>query len=144
MIQQVLGHRTFKWLCQQDSNPVINYAYNPAFPLMSNVLEDELNERVETLGQNVSYHYPEVIKTLPKPNCSMPALESSPHIWHFKDTETEIEFVLYSDGLRKNHYKGTSVEVLYNENEYHKDDIKLARAYRNLLKFVKQCYYSKM
>lgn len=144
MIEQVPGHRSYKWISRQDSNPVVNYAYSPAFPLMSAVLEEEFNERVQTLGNNISYHYPKVIKTLPKPNCSVPVLESSPHLWHFKDSETEVEFLMFSDGLRKNHFKGTSVEVLYKEDEYHKDDAKLSAAYNRLLEFVKQCYGSSL
>lgn len=140
MIEQVPGHRSYKWLMSIDSTPVCNYAYLPNFPLMSTVLEDEFRERTETLGNNISYHYPRVIQTLPKPNCSVPALESSPHLWHFKDSETEVEFLVFSDGLRKNHFKGTTVEVLFKENEYHKDDAKLAAAYSRLLEFIKLCY----
>jgi hypothetical protein len=140
MIEQVTGHRSYKWLAQQDSCPIMNFAHVPAFPLMTEVIKKEDEERVRSLGQNASYHWPEVIHTLPKPNNSMPQLESAPHVWHWRDTDTDVEFLMFSDGLRKNHYKGTSVEVLYKEDEHHKDDAKLSAAYDRLLKFVVDCY----
>lgn len=140
MIEQVMGHRSFKWLEQNDSCHIINFIHHPNFPETTKVLENEFEERLKTRGNNISYHYPEVVNTFPEPNNSMPMLESSPHIWHFRDDETEIEFLMFSDGLRKNHYKGTRVEVLYDENEYHEEDNKLAHAYNRLLEFVEQCY----
>lgn len=140
MIEQVSGHIPYKALLTDrfDSSPIINYSYTPEFPETSRVIDEEFEERRRTLGNNISYHYPRVIRTLPKPNCSMPQLESSPHVWHFRDTDTGIEFLMFSDGLRKGHYKGTTVEVVYSENV--KDDLKLAESYNNLLNFVKECY----
>lgn len=140
MIVQVPGHIPFKRLYDDDfdTSQILNYAHQPKYPDTTKVVEAEFQERVITRGQAPSYHNPEVVRTLPKPNCSMPQLESSPHVWHFRDTDTGIEFLMFSDGRRKNHFKGTSVEVLLNGNE--QDDKKLADAYTRLLDYVNECY----
>lgn len=140
MIEQVPGHIPFKALNTDrfDTNTIINFAHDPKYPETTGVVEAEFQERVITRGQNVSYHYPEVVRTLPKPNCSMPQLEGSPHVWHFRETETGVEFLMFSDGRRKNHFKGTSVEVILNESA--KDDKKVADAYTRLLDYVTECY----
>ena len=142
MIVQVPGHRSYKWFLKEenDSCPIINFAYTLNFPLVTQVIDREYEERVRTRGNNASYHWPEVMRTLPKPNNSVPAFESSPHVWHFKDTETDIEFLLLSDGLRKNHYKGSKIEVMCDAYGHHKQDAMLAAAYSRLLEFVEQCY----
>lgn len=143
MIVQVLGHISYKWLLKEEniSCPIVNYAHSPNFPLVTEVLckeFEEIYESYESYRNSISCNRPNVIRALPKPNSSIPALENSPHIWHWRDTETGIEFLMFSDGRRKNHYKGTSIEVLCNN---HIDDAKLADAYSRLLEFVKQCYY---
>jgi hypothetical protein len=142
MIEQVPGHRSYKWFLKEENHscPILIFAYTPNFPLVTQVIDREYEERVRTRGNTASYHWPEVIRTLPKPNNSVPAFESSPHVWHFKDTETDIEFLMFSDGRRKNHYKGTSVEVICDANGHHKQDAMLAAAYSRLLEFVEQCY----
>lgn len=38
--------------------------------------------------------------------------ESSPSMWLFDDTETEHTFIVYSDCLNKNFWKGTSFEYV--------------------------------
>jgi len=142
MIVQVPGHRSYKWFLKEENNScaMINFAYTTNFPLVTQVIDREYEERVRTRGNNASYHWPEVIRTLPKPNNSVPAFESSPHVWHFKDTETDIEFLLLSDGLRKNHYKGSKIEVMCDTHRHHKQDAMLAAAYSRLLEFVEQCH----
>ena len=134
MIKQLPGHRSLKWL-EDDENssmPMINYIFSPNFPLTSAVFERDMDRSHQP--DSVCWHRPSVIKKLPKPNCSVPSFENSPHLWHFIDTDTEIEFLLYSDGLRKGHYKGTSIEVM-THGEF-KQDKKLAAAYSALLEYL--------
>lgn len=138
MIIQIPGKRYISWFEKHDTNPVINYSHSPAFPSMTEVLEWEYEETY--LHRKPSYHRPSVVKTLPEPNNAVRSFENSRHVWHFKETETGIEFIFISDGLRKNHYKGSSVEVIAVESNAHKNDNLLAKAYKALLTYFSECY----
>ncbi len=56
-----------------------------------------------------------------KPNNTLRELENSPGVWVF-DFENGITIIMFSDGFRKNRYKGTSYEVVVRDN-LNKDDV---------------------
>jgi hypothetical protein len=51
-----------------------------------------------------------------KPNCNMKGYESYPGAWVFYDTERNVRWLVFSDGIRKHHFKGTSYEVTLPED----------------------------
>ncbi len=48
---------------------------------------------------------------LGKPNCHMQGYEGYPGAWVFYDREYNVRWLIFSDAIRKNHFKGTSFEV---------------------------------
>jgi hypothetical protein len=46
-----------------------------------------------------------------KQNCNMKGYESYPGAWVFRDTVYAIDWLVFSDGIRRGHYKGTSYEL---------------------------------
>ena len=53
----------------------------------------------------------EIAKLFGKPNCHMRGYESCPGAWVFYDTESNVRWLVFSDGIRKGCFKGTSYEV---------------------------------
>jgi hypothetical protein len=141
MIAQIMGHISYKQLLTEeyDTDPLVNFAYRPQYVETTKV-HDEL--QASHRAARKSYHHPKITRSLPKPNSSIPMFENSPHVWHFYEMQTGIEFLVYSDGRRKNHYKGTSIEVMLNGNE--KDDSKLAHAYKELIEYMFACHAATM
>jgi hypothetical protein len=58
----------------------------------------------------------EMIKNLGAPLVRVREYESSPGLWVLDDTESGITFLIWSDGYKKNPWKGTTVEVLVTRN----------------------------
>lgn len=52
------------------------------------------------------------IKALGKPAAIIRAYESSPGLWLFDDTDTNITFLVWSDEYKKNPWKGTCYEAI--------------------------------
>ncbi len=50
-----------------------------------------------------------------KPNSILRECENSPGVWGF-DFSNDISLLMFSDGFRKNNYKGTSYELLLDNN----------------------------
>jgi len=53
-----------------------------------------------------------VVQKLGKPNVIMPEFESSPGLWVLDDELTGIRWMIWSDGYKKNPWKGTKFEVI--------------------------------
>ena len=70
----------------------------------------------------------------PKPNCRyMTEYESNPSVWVIEDSEFNIQWVIYSDILRKSAFKGTSVEIIGQiKTEY--DAIKICQNFADFVK----------
>ncbi len=48
---------------------------------------------------------------LGKPNCHMQGYEGYPGAWVFYDNEYGARWLIFSDAIRKNHFKGTIFEI---------------------------------
>lgn len=75
--------------------------------------KDELQKQFEV---NHRIHGFEIALLFGKPNCHMRGYESYPGAWVFYDTEYNVRWLVFSDGIRKGHFKGTSYEVTITEN----------------------------
>lgn len=78
------------------------------------------------------FYSSDVVRRLGKPLVTLPPFESSPGIWVLDDEETGIIFLIWSDGWKKNPRKGTSYEVICN------DDNKkfIAPAFQRMVEFL--------
>lgn len=109
-----------------------NFYYTPKYPTLNLWWAKEikpLDPQGDLAGQleiNHRIHGFEIARLLGTPNCHMQGYESYPGAWVFYDTEYNIRWLVFSDGIRKNHFKGTSYEVTLPENGITEDDFKAA------------------
>ncbi len=93
-----------------NTEPLHNLFYDERFPSLNKIYANMHRNPVRGLS-SVMYGGNSVAK-LGKPNVRMVGYESTPGAWVFDDTETGIIWVIFSDCYKKNHYKGTSHEVI--------------------------------
>lgn len=84
--------------------------------------KDDLMQQFEI---NHRIHGFEIARLFGKPNCNMLGYESYPGAWVFYDTKYKVRWLVFSDGIRKGHFKGTSYEVTIPEN-FPEDQFKAA------------------
>lgn len=77
-------------------SPLVNAAYQPGCPVRLPAL---------CLAPNA----PGFLAALGKPVCMAPDLESRPGAWWLVDEENAVEWLIFSDAHRKNHWKGGSL-----------------------------------
>lgn len=82
-----------------------NYAHIKEFPKFTKWY------RKYVAGSHFSIYGFDKVTNLGKPNVIMQKYESRPAVWVFEDTDTGLIWCIYSDGLRKNAYKGTRYEM---------------------------------
>ena len=68
------------------------------------------------LQSQLRVHGEDIVKHLGNPNCNMRGYESYPGAWVFYDDEYDVRWIVFSDGIRKGCYKGTSYELTIPEN----------------------------
>lgn len=78
-------------------------------------------------------HSTMIAKVLGKPMLIMREYESSPGLWLLDDTDTGITFLVWSDGYKKNPWKGTSYEAVFSRG--HKKNI--SEAVERLFGYIK-------
>lgn len=105
---QRVGKFNFKKLSEIDTTPVINLLHYKGWQKIIAILED-----FSALGNGMHGYQPGVVYG--KPNSILKECENSPGVWVF-DFSNEITILMFSDGFRKDHYKGTSYEVELKEN----------------------------
>ena len=122
MIVQHEGKLTMKQIEQISSEGEVlnNYYYSNRFPTLrawwsasrpwykSILPRDDFDVEFES---NARIHGSEIAMKFGTPNCHMKEYESYPGAWVFYDKEADIRWLVFSDGIRKNHFKGTSYEV---------------------------------
>lgn len=104
------GKLNFKTLCDMDTTPIINL-YN------WDGMGDILGKFVDISN---GLHGSEPGLVYGKPNNTLRECENSPGVWIF-DFSNNVTILMFSDGFRKNHYKGTSYEVVLDNNPKDKD-----------------------
>lgn len=72
------------------------------------------------------------VKELGDPLVKMRGYESTPGLWMFDDIETGTRFLIWSDGYKKNPWKGTSVEAIVNTEQIKTIDV----SFKRLVKFI--------
>lgn len=131
MIVQHEGKLTIKQIEQisSEGDVLSNFYYTERFPTLrawwalQKADEDDLMKQFE---MNHRMHGFEIARLLGTPNCHMRGYESYPGAWVFYDTEYKIRWLVFSDGIRKNHFKGTSYEVTLPESGITEADFKAA------------------
>jgi len=73
------------------------------------------------------------IKALGKPNVTMRGYESNPGAWIFNDTDSQITWIMFSDGHKKNSFKGASYELILPKNISSNE---LGNAIRNFFNYL--------
>lgn len=73
-----------------------------------------------------------VVIDLGEPLVKMRKYESSPGLWIFDDTETNITFLIWSDGYKKKPWKGTSYEVIASDDKLNNVGLSFERLIDNL------------
>lgn len=74
------------------------------------------------------------VVNLGKPNVTLPGLESNPGVWIFEHTSGVI-LLVFSDGHRKNCYRGTSYELVNVPDNF--DDIMALSVYNDIKDLIK-------
>lgn len=93
------------------TSSLINFYYSDRFPKLHEWMMGK--DGLPLRGYRV--HGWEICKHLGKPNCFMQGYESYPAVWVYYD-DHGITWVIFSDGVWKKHYKGTSYEVAIPDN----------------------------
>lgn len=85
---------------------LVNLAYTTQFPNLHKIIFKRVIR---------PFHYCSAyaVKTLGKPNVTMRGYESNPGVWVLDDSKSGITWHIWSDGHKKNCFKGTSYEVFY-------------------------------
>lgn len=101
------GKFNFEKLSQEHTTSVVNlFLKNPIF--------QSLGDKLIDIRNGLNGWYPGVVYG--KPNSELRTLESSPGVWVF-DFSNGVTILMFSDGFRKNHFKGTSYEVVLNKSK---------------------------
>ncbi len=105
---QRTGKFNFQKLSNTDTTSIINLYYQNGWKDIQPTLT-----KFSALENNMHGAEPGVIYG--KPNSILRECENSPGVWVF-DFSNNITLFMFSDGFRKNHYKGTSYEVELKED----------------------------
>lgn len=121
MIIQHDGKLTIKQIekISSEGDVLNNFYYSEKYPTLRVWWAQEVSNSDDLRKQsNVNHrlHGFEIARLMGKPNCHMKGYESYPGAWVFYDTEFKVRWLVFSDGIRKNHFKGTSYEVTIPEN----------------------------
>lgn len=98
-----------KILYDIDSEPIIN--------LLNKNRDDKLISILEKYSHPINKmhsYYPGVVYG--KPNGILKGLENSPWFWFF-EFSNNVQILMFSDGFRKNHFKGTSYEIVNSNSQ---------------------------
>lgn len=139
MIEQVPGKIYYKQLMDLNTKTLFYGLGGDEYPSFSNMVYKYFERRESHYLSGTpleDIHEEHTIKKLPKPNNYIKSLEGCPHVWHFKDIETGIEFLLFSDLLWKSCFKGSSIEVMCDKNGNYKNDLLLSKSYDRLMKYI--------
>lgn len=132
MIRQHNGKLTIKEIekISSEGDCLNNFYYSDRYPTLNlwwAVQKSDDNDIMKQAEVNHRLHGFEIALLLGKPNCNMRGYESYPGAWVFYDDEHNVRWLVFSDGIRKGHFKGTSYEVTLPENffeEQFKDAIR--------------------
>lgn len=121
MIVQHEGKLTIKQVeaISGEGDVLSNFYWTDRFPtlrawwVLDAIQSDDLTFQFE---MNHRMHGGEIALKFGKPNCNMRGYESYPGAWVFYDTENNVRWLVFSDGIRKGCFKGTSYEVTIPEN----------------------------
>jgi len=103
------GKFNFKKLSDVKSSPIMNLMYQGDFSKATKMFQSmSLIDNIEDFKYNISGFLPGVV--FGKPNSVLRECENSPGVWVF-DFNNGVTIYMFSDGFRKNHYKGTSIEA---------------------------------
>lgn len=92
-----------------------NLYYSPRFPTLrvwwAIDADAAGNDLMAQFDASHRMHGGEIAKNFGTPNCNMKGYESYPGAWVFYDIEYDVDWLVFSDGIRKGCFKGTSYEV---------------------------------
>jgi hypothetical protein len=125
MIIQHQGKLTIKNIerISGEGSVLSNFYYTDRYPTLRawwarprNILREALDhfsgqQMKDEFELNHRMHGREIAKLFGTPNCNMKGYESYPGAWVFYDTVSNVRWLVFSDGIRKNPFKGTSYEV---------------------------------
>ena len=92
-----------------------------------------IKDTVTGVTLDIGIHGFEAVSKMGKPNVTMQGYENSPGAWVFEHT-TGIILVIFSDGHRKNCYKGTSYELANIPDDF--DDVLASTVYRDIKELI--------
>lgn len=106
-------------------------------PIMN--LAVQMDDKERTLFHNLFFNDDtlllpgsDAVKNIGKPNVIVRDFESSPGLWVLDDEETEITFLIWSDGYKKQPWKGTSYEAILKDG----DASHLYKAFERLIDYL--------
>lgn len=98
----------FNKLSLLNTTPIINLYGNLNYPNIEPIIQKYSS------FDNLMHSY-ELGLIYGKPNSIIRECENSPGVWVF-NFSNNITLLMFSDGFRKNNYKGTSFELVINDN----------------------------
>lgn len=101
--KQRIGKFNYKKLAETNTIPTLNLLYYNLWKKIIKVLK-----KFSALENGMHGYQPGVIYG--KPNSILKECENSPGLWIF-DFSNEVSVFMFSDGFRKDNYKGTSYEI---------------------------------
>lgn len=138
------GKINFKALGNMDTTPIINLYQK--WPNLHPILE-----KLSDITNGFHGYIPGVVYG--QPNNILKECENSPGVWIF-DFSNNVTILMFSDGFRKNHYKGTSYELVLDNHPKEKevidafnifiDDFLLKLKEQNIDEFEKLNTFKKM
>jgi len=131
MIVQHEGKLTVKQIekISSEGDVLNNFYYSEKYPTLrawwavQTPTRDDLMQEFEL---NHRMHGGSIAKLFGKPNCNMRGYESYPGAWVFYDTESGVRWLVFSDGIRKGCFKGTSYEVTIPEYGFTEEKFRAA------------------
>lgn len=135
MIVQREGKVTMKYIetlsNTRNSTVLSNLYYDSRFPSLTRLYTNMYSNPIRGLSSLI--HGEGSVANFGKPNVRMIGYESTPGVWLFDDTESGIIWMIYSDCHKKNHFKGTSYEVILPANT---TDAQLVQSLTGLFKLI--------
>lgn len=111
MLVQHQGKLTIAMVEELTTETMLNYVFKSGNQDVIN----KYTQFTEMRGPEFNYwspHSGEAVDTLPKQNIVMRGYESNPGCWYYTSDVTGIGILIFSDGKRKNCFKGTSYEIV--------------------------------
>ncbi|NCQ51879.1 hypothetical protein GW796_08295 [archaeon] len=116
-----LGKFNFKKLTEVNTTSTINLLYYKGWGKISEILKE-----FSALENGMHGYHAGVVYG--KPNSILKECENSPGVWVF-DFSNGITLFMFSDGFRKDNYKGTSYEVEIKEGVMEKHVIESLKSF---------------